>query len=112
MNEFDRFIEDYLFGKHLELPFNSYDLFKNKSKDMTELLGKSSFEPNGDNLYVATFSFGINVTSDMVDVEVNDEERMITVSYSYKENNSTYSSAVILSPFCHLAFLFNLISKT
>lgn len=96
-NIFDRIFDDVLFQyptkyyshKRIDKDFmtNFMDTFK------TDCL----FKTNEDNNYLITFHVGKNVTADMIDVEVNDENRILTVAYKYDNNDNKFSSSVMTS---------------
>ena len=51
-----------------------------------------SFKSTEDNTYLAVLSYPSFVTADMIDVDVIDEKRMITISYKFKDGNGCETS--------------------
>lgn len=52
----------------------------------------SSFKSTEDNTYLAEFTYPSFVTADMIDIDVIDEKRMMTISYKFKDSNGCETS--------------------
>ena len=79
--------------------FNVFDSFFNGflQADLKENIKPltyetSSFKSTEDNTYLAEFTYPSFVTADMIDIDVNDEKRMITISYKFKDSNGCETS--------------------
>ena len=53
----------------------------------------STFQLNEDGKYVAVYHMGDNVKGNMIDVEVDDDSRTISVSYKYESENGVVNSS-------------------
>lgn len=53
----------------------------------------SSFKSTEDNTYLAVLSYPSFVTADMIDIDVIDEKRMMTISYKFKDSNGCETSS-------------------
>ena len=52
----------------------------------------SSFKSTENNTYLAEFTYPSFVTADMIDIDVIDEKRMMTISYKFKDSNGCETS--------------------
>ena len=76
------------------IDFNVFDSFFNgfMQADLKENIKPltyetSSFKSTEDNTYLAEFTYPSFITADMIDIDVIDEKRMMTISYKFKDNN-------------------------
>ena len=56
----------------------------------------SSFKSTEDNTYLAVLSYPSFVTADMIDIDVIDEKRMMTISYKFKDSNGCETSSALM----------------
>ena len=76
------------------IDFNVFDSFFNgfMQADLKENIKPltyetSSFMSTEDNTYLAEFTYPSFITADMIDIDVIDEKRMMTISCKFKDNN-------------------------
>ena len=74
--------------------FNVFDRFFNgfMQADLKENIKPltyetSSFKSTEDNIYLAELTYPSFITADMIDIDVIDEKRMMTISCKFKDNN-------------------------
>ena len=88
MNNNNFLFSDYFFGKPL---WN--EVKRSNALNLEDIFDISTFKLK-DDIYTATLIVGPNVTYNMIDVEVSDEKRTVTISYSYDDKGTKFSSAI------------------
>ena len=90
---------DYL-EKHFEEINRNRDIFSSNFMqcdlvdDITPLVNRtSSFAVTEDNKYLAKVTFPSFVKEDMIDIEVNDEKRTLSISTHFKDDNGSETSS-------------------
>lgn len=99
-----REILDYdYFEKHFEEINRNRDISSSNfmqcdlGDDIIPLVNKtSSFVVTEDNKYMAKFTFPSFITSDMIDIDVIDEKRTLTISSHFKDNNGIETSSATM----------------
>lgn len=69
----------------------------NLGDDITPLVNRtSSFAVTKDNKYLAEVTFPSFITADMIDINVIDEKRTLTISTHFKDDNGTETSSATI----------------
>lgn len=61
---------------------------------MNDIESYSTFKKNEYGTYVANINIADNVSADMIDIQLNEKENTIKISYQYKTDNVQYTSSV------------------
>lgn len=88
--------------KHFEEINRNGDIFSNFMQcDLGNgaeplIYNKSIFNVTEDNKYIAKFTFPSFITPDMIDIDVIDEKRTLTISSHFKDDNGTETSSATM----------------
>jgi hypothetical protein len=75
------------------IKFPSDDIFKDSFMG-TKFENISSFKLEEDNTFKATFYFFEKVTSENVNIELNEDENQLTISSNYESDGCKYSTSI------------------
>lgn len=91
----DCFDSDWV-KKHFENIFNGFVQCDLGNDNTALLYNFSNFKTNKDNKYIAEFSFPCFITADMIDIDVIDEKRTLTISTHFKDDNGGETSSATM----------------